>query len=233
MGEEAASLVGYYCASDGCASTKPRFAAGTKFCGRCGSTMEIHIGGYKRVCTACGHEIFPRTDPVVIMLAVDGERCLLGRQTRFPRGMYSALAGFVEPGPRHAEAPRSRFEAGTYGVVEKDVDVHDIRRAAQARGFRDLRMCVFHGRPYHASLDRPHPAEVDHRVVRLPRDPLELGSLLDVRDEVHQLLVRLVAGPERLVQELQVRQDVGERIVDLVGNPGGQGADHGVRLIAS
>jgi NAD+ diphosphatase len=41
---------------------------------------------------------FPRTDPVVIMLAVDGDACLLGRQPRFPKGMYSALAGFVEPG---------------------------------------------------------------------------------------------------------------------------------------
>ena len=41
---------------------------------------------------------FPRTDPVVIMLAVDGDDCLLGRQPRFPKGMYSSLAGFVEPG---------------------------------------------------------------------------------------------------------------------------------------
>jgi 2-polyprenyl-3-methyl-5-hydroxy-6-metoxy-1,4-benzoquinol methylase len=63
------------------------------------------------------------------------------------------IAGFVEPGPRHAEAPRSRFEAGTYGVVERDVDVHDIRRAALAHGFADLRMCVFHAPPYQVSLE--------------------------------------------------------------------------------
>lgn len=62
------------------------------------------------------------------------------------------LAGFVEPGPRHADAPRSRFEADTYGVVERDVDVHDLWRAAQASGFADLRMCVFHAPPYHVSL---------------------------------------------------------------------------------
>jgi SAM-dependent methyltransferase len=62
------------------------------------------------------------------------------------------IAGFVEPGPRHAEAPRSRFEAGTYGVVERDVDVHDLWRVARARGFADLRMCVFHAPPYHVSL---------------------------------------------------------------------------------
>jgi SAM-dependent methyltransferase len=62
------------------------------------------------------------------------------------------IAGFVEPGPRHADAPRSRFEADTYGVVERDVDVHDLWRAAHANGFADLRMCVFHAPPYHVSL---------------------------------------------------------------------------------
>jgi SAM-dependent methyltransferase len=62
------------------------------------------------------------------------------------------IAGFAEPGPRHAEAPRSQFESQTYGVVERDVDVHDLWRAAQACGFEDLRMCVFHGLPHHVSL---------------------------------------------------------------------------------
>jgi SAM-dependent methyltransferase len=62
------------------------------------------------------------------------------------------IAGFVEPGPRHAEAPRSQFESHTYGVVERDVDVHDVWRAARASGFADLRMCVFHAPPYHVSL---------------------------------------------------------------------------------
>ena len=64
------------------------------------------------------------------------------------------IAGFAEPGPRHAEAPRSQFESQTYGVVERDVDVHDVWRTAQACGFRDLRMCVFHGPPHHVSLRR-------------------------------------------------------------------------------
>ena len=62
------------------------------------------------------------------------------------------IAGFAEPGPRHAEAPRSQFESQTYGVVERDVDVHDLWRAAQACGFGDIRMCVFHGLPHHVSL---------------------------------------------------------------------------------
>ena len=63
------------------------------------------------------------------------------------------IAGFAEPGPRHAEAPRSQFESHTYGVVELDVDVHDVWRTAKACGFRDLRMCVFHGPPFQVSLE--------------------------------------------------------------------------------
>ena len=61
-------------------------------------------GGYKRVCPSCGAEHFPRTDPVVIMLATHGDKCLLGRQKGWPEGMYSALAGFMEPGETIEEA---------------------------------------------------------------------------------------------------------------------------------
>jgi 2-polyprenyl-3-methyl-5-hydroxy-6-metoxy-1,4-benzoquinol methylase len=61
-------------------------------------------------------------------------------------------AGFAEPGPRHSESARSSFESSTYGVVERDVDIHAIWRTAQASGFSDLRMCVFHEPTYHVSL---------------------------------------------------------------------------------
>jgi NAD+ diphosphatase len=79
-----------------------------RFCGRCGSTTDMKIGGYKRVCTQCQHMLFPRTDPVVIMLTVDVEndRCLLGRSHHFQEGMYSCLAGFVEPGETIENAVR-------------------------------------------------------------------------------------------------------------------------------
>lgn len=79
-----------------------------KFCGKCGGPMETKAGGYRRVCTACGHMTFPRTDPVVIMLTIDIERdlCLLGRSPHFPEGMYSCLAGFVEPGETIENAVR-------------------------------------------------------------------------------------------------------------------------------
>ena len=85
-----------------------RWNSDNLFCGRCGSPSESHIGGYKRICTVCQHMIFPRTDPVVIMLVVDEARglCLLGRSHHFAPGMYSCLAGFVEPGETIENAVR-------------------------------------------------------------------------------------------------------------------------------
>lgn len=77
-----------------------------RFCGRCGSPTEMRAGGYKRVCASCESESFPRTDPVAIMLAVQKDRCLLGRSPHFPDGMYSCLAGFVEPGETIENAVR-------------------------------------------------------------------------------------------------------------------------------
>ena len=91
-----------------------------RFCAVCGHASAIKIGGYRRDCPNCGTEHFPRTDPVVIMLAVDGERCLLGRQQRFAPGMYSCLAGFLEPGETIENAVRRETaeEAGiTIGRV--------------------------------------------------------------------------------------------------------------------
>ncbi|HVY56761.1 MAG TPA: NAD(+) diphosphatase [Xanthobacteraceae bacterium] len=74
------------------------------FCSNCGSpTIAVH-GGWRRDCPACKAQHFPRTDPVVIMLTIDGDRCLLGRQSRFAPGMWSCLAGFVEPGETVEEA---------------------------------------------------------------------------------------------------------------------------------
>ena len=75
-------------------------------CAACGQPSQVAEAGWKRVCPSCKAEHFPRTDPVVIMLAVSGERCLLGRQSRFAPGMWSCLAGFVEPGESIEEAAR-------------------------------------------------------------------------------------------------------------------------------
>lgn len=76
------------------------------YCSRCGTKSEMRIGGYKRACPSCNAEHFPRTDPVAIMLAVTRERCLLGRGRHFASGMFSALAGFIEPGETIENAVR-------------------------------------------------------------------------------------------------------------------------------
>ncbi len=76
------------------------------FCANCGSASRMTAAGWQRVCDACGTRHFPRVDPVVIMLVIDGERCLLGRQRQFVPGMYSALAGFIEPGETAEDAVR-------------------------------------------------------------------------------------------------------------------------------
>lgn len=85
-----------------------------RFCANCGERSRVSSAGWRRDCAACGAQHFPRVDPVVIMLAVDGDRCLLGRQPRFAVGMYSALAGFLEPGETIESAVRREImeEAG-------------------------------------------------------------------------------------------------------------------------
>lgn len=80
--------------------------ASHRFCSKCGNLSEIRAGGYKRRCPACNTEHFPRTDPVAIMLSVTRDKCLLGRGPHFGPGMYSALAGFIEPGETIENAVR-------------------------------------------------------------------------------------------------------------------------------
>lgn len=71
-----------------------------KFCGRCGQATVAADGGNVRICTSesCGTQVFPRVDPAIIVLVSAGDECLLGRQSSWPEGRYSTIAGFVEPG---------------------------------------------------------------------------------------------------------------------------------------
>jgi NAD+ diphosphatase len=96
-----------------------------RFCGVCGSATESTAGGHVRLCTnaACATEHFPRTDPAVIMLVTDGERCLLGHHARWTIPMYSTLAGFVEPGESLEDAvAREVYEE--VGVRLADIQYH-------------------------------------------------------------------------------------------------------------
>lgn len=77
-----------------------------RYCGKCGYETISTIGGYRRDCANCETKIFPRTDPVVIMLAIKGNKCLLGRSPHFPPDWYSTLAGFVEHGETMEDAVR-------------------------------------------------------------------------------------------------------------------------------
>jgi len=71
-----------------------------RYCGDCGSVTTSMEGGYLLTCSnpSCGRQHFPRTDPAVIMRVCQGERCLMARQSSWPEGLFSVLAGFVEPG---------------------------------------------------------------------------------------------------------------------------------------
>jgi NAD+ diphosphatase len=114
-----------------------------RFCGVCGSATMSEEAGHVRRCTnsACRAQHFPRTDPAVIMLVHDGDRCLLGRQRIWPAGMHSTLAGFVEPGESLEEAvAREVFEETS--VVVDQVTYH----SSQPWPFPSSIMLGFHAR---------------------------------------------------------------------------------------
>lgn len=97
-----------------------------RYCAVCGQPSEAREGGWKRQCPSCEAEHFPRTDPVVIMLAYHGDRCMLGRQEAWPKGMFSALAGFLEPGESIEEAC-ARELAEEAGLRTRQVRYHSTQ----------------------------------------------------------------------------------------------------------
>jgi NAD+ diphosphatase len=113
-------------AAVGAAKALTDWHARHRFCANCGAPTTAQLGGWRRGCSGCGAQHFPRTDPVAIMLVTHlhpehGERCLLARQPRFPPGMYSAIAGFVEPGETiEAAVRRETFEETGLGVGRVD-----------------------------------------------------------------------------------------------------------------
>lgn len=95
-----------------------------RFCSACGDESAVAEGGWQRRCPSCGAAHFPRTDPVVIMLVTRGDRTLIGRSPGWPEGMFSCLAGFVEPGETiEAAVRREVFE-------EAGVEVGRVRYLA-------------------------------------------------------------------------------------------------------
>ncbi|HEX2147572.1 MAG TPA: NAD(+) diphosphatase [Pseudorhizobium sp.] len=167
--------------------------ATNRFCGKCGGRMEGRIGGYRRVCTVCEHMTFPRTDPVVIMLAVDeqNDRCLLGRSHHFQEGLYSCLAGFVEPGETIEQAVRRetleesgvrtgrvRYHAsqpwpmphslmiGCYAEATSTEIVIDQQEIADCRWFsREEVAQILEGQPG-SGMFAPPPGAIAYRLIR-------------------------------------------------------------------
>jgi NAD+ diphosphatase len=89
------------------------------FCANCGHKTEMSDAGYRRHCPSCKLDHFPRTDPVVIMAVKHGDNILLGRQKAWAPGMYSAVAGFVEPGETIEQAVAREVKEETGVIVGK------------------------------------------------------------------------------------------------------------------
>ena len=111
------------------------------FCGVCGAPTEVREAGHLRVCSdeTCAVPHFPRTDAAIIVIVADGERCLLGRQKSWPEGLYSSLAGFVEPGESLEEAVAREI------MEESGIAVRDVRyHSSQPWPFPGSLMLGFH-----------------------------------------------------------------------------------------
>jgi NAD+ diphosphatase len=162
-----------------------------QFCANCGAPTQTVQAGWRRDCAACKAEHFPRTDPVVIMLATSGEQCMLGRSPRFLPTMWSCLAGFIEPGEAIEDAVRreTREEAGiTCGRVtyfhsqpwpfpsslmigcHAEALTHDIvvdrAELEDARWFSKAEVETMLARRHPQGLTTPPPVAIAHHIIR-------------------------------------------------------------------
>ena len=128
------------------------------YCGVCGSLTESLHAGHLRRCTGdtCGMQHFPRTDPAVIVLVARRGRCLLGRQSSWPKGRYSVLAGFVEPGESMEAAVRREV------LEETGIELDEIRyHSSQPWPFPSSLMIGFTARALGGRLKIDH-NELEH-----------------------------------------------------------------------
>jgi NAD+ diphosphatase len=160
------------------------------YCANCGSRTAMTQGGWKRDCPNCKAEHFPRIDPVVIMLVTSGDKCLLGRQKPFPPGMYSCLAGFIEPAETIEDAVRREIfeESGihctdvsyymtqpwpypsslmigcTAQATDEDIIV-DYSELEDARWFDRTEVVQMVSRQHPDGLAAPHPFAIAHHLL--------------------------------------------------------------------
>jgi NAD+ diphosphatase len=174
-----------------------------RFCPNCGAATAPVQAGWRRDCPVCKAEHFPRTDPVVIMLPIKGERCVLGRSPRFPPTMWSCLAGFCEPGESIEEAVRrevaeevgltcaevkyfasqpwpfpSSLMIGCHAVAVGDEIVIDRSEIEDARWFDRAELKSMLLRQHPQELTTPPPLAIAHHIIR---DFVECGSAVLMR----------------------------------------------------
>ena len=169
-----------------------------RFCPNCGTPTQVLQGGWRRDCPNCHVEHFPRTDPVVIMLVIAGDRCVLGRSPRFAATMWSCLAGFCEPGETIEEAVRRevleevgitagrvRYFAsqpwpfpmslmiGCHAEAKSDKIVIDRSEIEDARWFDRNELTAMLMQRHPDGLTTPPPVAIAHHIIR---DYVENGS---------------------------------------------------------
>jgi NAD+ diphosphatase len=169
-----------------------------RFCPNCGSPTQAVQAGWRRDCPVCGAEHFPRTDPVVIMLVIAGERALLGRSRRFAPTMWSCLAGFAEPGESIEEAVRrevleeagircgqvryfasqpwpfpSSIMIGCHALALSETIVVDREELEDARWFTRDELAAMLMRQHPQGLTTPPPVAIAHHIIR---DYVEQGA---------------------------------------------------------
>ena len=128
-----------------------------KYCSLCGTKTISASSGHKLVCTniACSSETFPRTDPAIIVLISKGNKCLLARQKHWPRGQYSNIAGFVEPGESLELAVKREVFEET-GVIVNNISYH----SSQPWPFPGSLMISFHASAENFNIS-PHDNELE------------------------------------------------------------------------
>jgi NAD+ diphosphatase len=148
-----------------------------RFCAQCGSATRVASAGWVRRCPECRASHFPRTDPVVIMLAIRGDRALLGRNRRRAGARFSCLAGFVEPGETPEEAVR-----------------REVREESGVRCGR-VRYLAAQPWPFPSSLMIGFLAEALTEEITVDPEELAEARWFD-RDEVRQMVARAADGPD-------------------------------------
>ncbi len=144
-----------------------------QFCGRCGAPTEAKADERGRVCRACRLTFYPKIAPAVMALVRRGNEMLLGRSPHFPPGMFSALAGFVEPGETLEQCIAREV------LEEVGVSVTNIRYfASQPWPFPNSLMIAFFC-DYESSEIAPQETEIEAAewfdVFQLPKLPSKIS----------------------------------------------------------